>query len=246
MNPVFRLVNPNGSAPIVLVCDHASNQIPAELNKLGLPERELTRHIALDIGAAGVCQLLVERLDAPAILCGTSRLVIDCNRHSHDARAIPIVSDGTRIPGNEGLSIEGRKARIDRYFKPYHDAIAELIDRRMASVGPIALLSIHSMTDTLGGQARPWQIALSSDADRRLTDPMLAALRSVPGIVVGDNLPYALDPEEDYSVPVHAIARGLKYLQVEFRQDEVAEAGGQRRWVARFADAFNAIGANWP
>lgn len=233
-----RTLRPQGSGRFVLFCDHASNQIPSELHDLGLPASELARHIAWDIGAAGVTEALSEIFDAPAILCGTSRLVIDCNRQLNAPDLIPEVSDGTVIPGNLHLSEAGRAARIKRWFHAYHDAVESVLLRREASGVPSIAVSIHSMTASLGGIPRPWQIALSSHFDRSLAEPVLAALRQPGDIVVGDNQPYDLDPAVDYSVPFHAQRRGLPHLQVEFRQDEIPDAIAQHRWAVRFAQSL--------
>ena len=233
-----RILRPQGSGGFVFFCDHASNGIPAELHDLGLPAPELARHIAWDIGAAGVTEALSEIFDAPAILCGASRLAIDCNRQLHAADLIPEVSDGTAIPGNRRLSKADKAARIERWFHPYHDAVESVLLEREARGVPSIAVSIHSMTASLAGQSRPWQIALSSHVDRRLADPVLAALRRPGDVVVGDNQPYDLDPEVDYSIPFHALRRGLRHLQVEFRQDEIPDAISQRRWALRFAHAL--------
>lgn len=234
----FRLVNARGPAPLVLICDHASNIVPADLNDLGLPPAEVQRHIAWDIGAAGVTEILAARFDAPAVICGTSRLVIDCNRYPDHPSAMPEISDGTRIPGNQRLTPDEKAARVARFFTPYHDATEALIQRKLAAGQTPDILAIHSMTPIMNGFARPWQIAISWHRDRRLSLEVLDALRQVPGITVGDNQPYALDPAEDYSVPEHAIRRGLRHVQVEFRQDEVATAQGIARWAGIFEDAL--------
>jgi predicted N-formylglutamate amidohydrolase len=220
------------------LCDHAGNYVPPELQDLGLPPSELTRHIAWDIGAAGVTEALSEILDAPAILSPASRLVIDCNRRLDAADLIPEVSDGTMIPGNAGISEAARAERIESWFLPYHDAIETVLMERETRGMQTIVVSVHSMTACLGGQSRPWQIALSSDLDRSLADPVLAALCRPSDIEVGDNQPYDLDPEVDYTIPFHALRRGLPHLQVEFRQDEIAETDDQRRWALRFADAL--------
>jgi predicted N-formylglutamate amidohydrolase len=239
----FRILRPKGKGRFIVFCDHASNCIPTELENLGLPESELDRHIAWDIGAAGVTAELSDIFDAPAILCGTSRLVVDCNRQLHAGDLIPEVSDGTAVPRNRDLSEAARQLRIEQFFDPYHAAIESVIaDRESHGLTSIAL-SIHTMTASLAGNARPWQIALSSHNDRRLVEPMLEALRRPgscqPGnITVGDNQPYNLDPAVDYSTPFHAMRRNMPYLQVEFRQDEVADAAGQIRWARRFAEAL--------
>jgi predicted N-formylglutamate amidohydrolase len=230
-----RILRPQGSGLFVLFCDHATNYLPAELADLGLPASELARHIAWDIGAAGVTEALSEILDAPAILCGVSRLVIDCNRQLDASDLIPEVSDGTVIPGNLRLDQADRAARIERWFHPYHEAVESVFLAREATGVQSVAVSIHSMTASLGGERRPWQIALSSYLDRGLTDAVLAALRHPGDVVVGDNQPYDLDPEVDYSTPFHALRRKLPYLQVEFRQDEIADAASQRRWAVRLA-----------
>jgi predicted N-formylglutamate amidohydrolase len=233
-----RILRPHGSGRFVFFCDHASNQVPAELHDLGLPATELARHIAWDIGAAGVTEALSEIFDAPAILCGASRLVIDCNRQLHASDLIPEVSDGTAIPGNLHLGEAGRADRIRCWFHPYHDAVESVLLRREALGVPSIAVSIHSMTASLGGIPRPWQIALSSYLDRSLAGPVLAALRQPGDIVVGDNQPYDLDPQVDYGIPFHALRRGLPHLQVEFRQDEIPDAATQRQWARRFARAL--------
>ena len=238
-----RILRPQGSGRFVFFCDHASNYIPAELASLGLPASELARHIAWDIGAAGVTEALSEIFDAPAILSNASGLVIDCNRHLEALDLIPEVSDGTVIPGNLHLSEAARAERIERWFHPYHDAVESVLLEREAGGVPFVVVSIHSMTDSLGGITRPWQIALSSHTDRSLADPVLAALRQAGDVVVGDNQPYDLDPAVDYSIPFHALRRGLPHLQVEFRQDEIEDAAGQRRWALRFANALSQIGS---
>lgn len=236
-----RILRPRGSGRFVLFCDHASNYIPPELHDLGLPPSELARHIAWDIGAAGVTEALSEIFDAPAILCGASRLVIDCNRHLEASDLMAEISDGTAIPGNRHLDEAARTARIERWFHPYHDAVESVLLERQARGVPSIAVSIHSMTDSLAGERRPWQIALSSHLDRSLTDPVLAALRQPGDVVVGDNQPYDLDPRVDYSIPFHALRRGLPHLQVEFRQDEIPDASTQHRWALRFAQALRSL-----
>jgi predicted N-formylglutamate amidohydrolase len=233
-----RILRPRGLSRFVLLCDHASNRVPAELHSLGLPVSELARHIAWDIGAAGVTEALSEIFDAPAILCHTSRLVIDCNRHLNAPDLIPEVSDGTVVPGNLHLSDAAKATRIERWFQPYHDAVELVLLEREARGVPSIAVSIHSMTACLGGNPRPWQIAISSHRDRSLAEPLLAALRRPGDVLVGDNQPYDLDPQVDYSIPFHALRRSLPQVQVEFRQDEIPDAATQHRWALRLADAL--------
>jgi predicted N-formylglutamate amidohydrolase len=240
-NLPYRLVNEAGTAPMVIICDHASNRVPAGYGDLGLPPAAFERHIAWDIGAGAITEILAQRFNAPAILSTVTRLLIDCNRQFEDPGLAPAISDGTEIPANRDLPEAERATRWRRYHQPYHATIAQAIDRQLANGLQPVVLSIHSMTPTMRGTARPWQIAVCWDNDQRLSAPMLAALRARSGIVVGDNEPYRLDPAEDYSMSVHAARRGLKHLQVEFRQDEVADAAGQQSWAALFGDCLEQV-----
>lgn len=229
--PPYEQVNPEGRAPILLICDHASRRVPRRLRDLGLTASDLSRHIAWDIGAADVTRHMALRLGAPAFLAGYSRLVVDCNRHPQDPTSMRAVSDGTPIPGNAALSPADRQARLDALYHPYHQAI----ERRLAAfaargVAP-ALLSIHSCTPEMDGRFRPWHIGVCWETDRRVAGPVMEALGRTPDVVVGDNQPYNLDLHEDYSVPIHAIRRGLPHLQVEFRQDLIATPADAVRWA---------------
>ena len=221
--------------PFVIVCDHASNFVPPELNQLGLPESELAKHIGWDIGAAAVANILAERFDSPAVFCKTSRLVIDCNRQLDAFDLIPEVSDGTRIPGNIGLSPAHKQARVQEYFQAYHGEVEAVLQGQEQAI----FLSVHSMTDRMKGVFRPWPISLSSYQDRSLVEPLLKVLGEFN---VGDNEPYDLDPKVDYSTPYHAIRRGMTHLQVEFRQDEIGSEDGQKLWAGRFGDAMERAG----
>ena len=233
----FTVLRPQGRGRFLLLCDHASHFIPAELNALGLPAAALATHIACDIGAAAVTERLSEFLDAPAIFSAVSRLVVDCNRHIDAPDLIPEISDGTIIPGNRGLTDQVRSRRIAQWFTPYHDAVEALLATRIdAGLSPM-VVSVHSMAATMGGVVRPWQIALSTHHERRFAEPVLTILRSLDGVTVGDNQPYDIDPAIDFSTPYHAMRRHLPHLQVEFRQDEVGDSAGQEKWARRFADA---------
>jgi predicted N-formylglutamate amidohydrolase len=236
----FEVINPTGPAPLVITCDHASNAVPPDIGEWGVSDAEMQRHIAWDIGAAPIARHLAEAFDAPAILCGTSRLVIDCNRQPNDPSLIPVISDGTAIPANEGLTPEQRALRISTYSDPYHKACREILSERCEAGKRPLLLAVHSMTDRMRGKFRPWEIALSSNENRRATDPALAVLRKLDGVVVGDNEPYDMNIVEDYSTHEHALSRGLDYLQVEFRQDVVATPEGQKRFAALFIPAVAA------
>jgi predicted N-formylglutamate amidohydrolase len=236
--PPFTAISGDYSRGLLVICDHASNAIPPDLHGLGLSTADLQRHIAWDIGAARVSALLAARFKLPAILAGVSRLVIDCNRDPADPASIPSEVDRTPIPGNAHLTVWDRAERMSRWFVPYHNAIEAMMTAALASARDPVVLSVHSMAPELGGQLRTWPVALSSHEDKRLATPMLAALRKRVGFLVGDNQPYALDPAEDYTVPVHAMRRGLRHLQVEFRQDLIASDQGAAKWAALFGDAL--------
>ena len=219
-------LNSGAASPFLLLGDHAGREIPASLADLGLPKPELERHIAWDIGVAAYGTLLSQALDAPFIRQRVSRLVIDCNRDPARADAIPQISDGAQVPGNQGLSPAARQARIAEVAQPYHAAIAAELDRRAARGLPTTLISLHSFTPRMNGFDRPWRFGVLHADNSPYSRAVLARLRSEFGeAVVGDNQPYKMD-EVDFTVPHHAGGRGLDYLELEVRQDLVAEPAG--------------------
>jgi predicted N-formylglutamate amidohydrolase len=201
----------------------------------------LASHIAWDIGAAAVTEIISDHLRTPAILCGVSRLVIDCNRQLNSPELIPASSGGTTIPGNVVIDKTSREMRIERWFHPYHDAVETLLRERIRQRSMPVVVAVHSMTPVLYGRSRPWPVALSSDTDRRLSNLILAALCKPGDILVGDNEPYCVDPLVDYSIPFHALRRGLFNAQVEFRQDEIDTSAGQQYWAMRLAHILQAL-----
>jgi predicted N-formylglutamate amidohydrolase len=240
--PVFEQ-NPGGRSPFLLVSDHFGRQLPARLGNLGLPEGELVRHIAWDIGIAGVASKLSDRLDAHLIAQNYSRLVIDCNRPPHVAGSIPRISETTEIPGNARLAEVAVEARQREVFEPYHRRISRVIDHRERSAKPTLLVALHSFTPVYKGIARPWHVAALHRRGERLPPLLLQALRAEGNLVVGDNEPYAVGEDTDYTIPVHAEARGLINTGIEIRQDLIADADGQRQWAERLARILLAIEA---
>lgn len=218
-------------SPILLVCDHAGRQVPACLDSLGVPSSEYERHIAWDIGAGALTEALGKTLGATTFRQVYSRLVIDCNRAPGREDMFVTLADGAPVPGNLGLDPAAKSARMDAIFHPYHEAIATEIDTRLAQGRPPALVSVHSFTPAMQGDARPWHLGVLHDGASAASRAMLRLLAAEPGLVVGDNQPYAMD-NVDYTIPRHAIARGLPYLELEVRQDLIFDAAG----VARFAD----------
>jgi predicted N-formylglutamate amidohydrolase len=228
------IVNPHAARPILIACDHAGNLVPRALAQLGITDADLARHIGWDIGAAGVTKSLAAALDATAILQTYSRLVIDCNRRpGHPTSVIPI-SDGTPIAGNEGTPPPFLPARIDEIFNPYHAAIAAEIDARLARGAPPVVVAVHSFTPIMAGAARIWQAGVLYNRDARMALALAGLLRA-EGLIVGENEPYALSDDSDYTIPVHAERRGLANLELEIRQDLIAAPEGQQAWAALLA-----------
>lgn len=242
--PAVETVNAGGTSNAVLVCDHASHRVPERLGTLGLERALLTDHIGWDPGAAAVARRLSAHLDAPLVLSGYSRLVIDCNRALHNAQSIVECSSGVPIPGNHGLASEERTARIDSLFRPYHAAIARLLDSR--SHRPTHLLSIHSFTPILTGQRRPWHIGVSYWRDHRLAALLRGALSRTGRFAIGDNEPYPIEDDIDYTIPLHGEGRGLPCAMLEVRQDEIRTAAGAAAWAARLAEAYQLIEVEVP
>src|SRR5437879_2022572 len=178
--------NTTGRSPFLLTSDHYGRLIPRVLGDLGLPADELTRHIAWDIGIAGVAEALSKQLDAHLIVQRYSRLVIDCNRPPHVASAIPRISEATTISGNEGLAREAAQMRRAEIFDPYHRRIDEIIDARHAAGLPTVLVSLHSFTPVYAGIARPWHIGTLYHRDTHLPPLLLKLLRAEGDLVVGD------------------------------------------------------------
>ena len=239
--PAFEVFRGTGRARALLVCDHASRAFPRALHSLGLPVEATWRHIAWDIGAAELTRALSVRLDAPAVLAGYSRLVVDCNRQLDDPTSIASFSDGQRVPGNERLTEPERRARVAACHEPYHKAIAaRLHDYGQRGIVP-ALVAVHSFTPVLAAQSRPWQVGILWDRDGRVALPLLERLRGEPGVTVGDNEPYSGRHPSDYTVDRHAESAGLPHVCIEIRQDELLTPAGVACWSERLGRALTAI-----
>ena len=230
-----RVLRPAGASEFFLTGDHAGRAIPKQLGKLGLPASELERHIAWDIGIAGVTEQLAQALDATAVLQAYSRLVIDCNRHPGWASSIPQISELTAIPGNETIRPAEREARRREIFLPYHRQIAELLERRKTAGRRTVLVAMHSFTPVFKGETRSIDIGVLYNRDARLAHIMLDLLRAEGDLAVGDNAPYAITEASDYTVPVHGEGGGLAHVEIEIRQDLIGEPAGQAAWAARRA-----------
>jgi predicted N-formylglutamate amidohydrolase len=233
--------NAAGTSPFLFTCDHYGRLIPRALGDLGVAESELVRHIAWDIGIAGVAELLSKEMNAHLIAQRYSRLVIDCNRPPGVASSIPVISEATVIPGNEGIAPESAEMRRREVFDPYHRRIDEIIDAREHRGQPTVLVALHSFTPVYAGIIRPWHIGTLYHRDRTLPPLMLQHLRAEGDLVVGDNEPYAVSDTTDYTVPVHGEMRGLINTGIEIRQDLIGDQAGQQQWAARLARILRAI-----
>jgi predicted N-formylglutamate amidohydrolase len=238
--PPVEVINPQGSASIVFVSDHDANTVPAALGTLGLDPGELDRHIGYDIGIARIARRLATRFDAPLIASRYSRLICDLNRRPHWPSSIPMISDGTVVPGNQELSAADRQSRYDALFTPYHSAISDVLDQRDRPL----FVALHSFTPVQRADPtpRPWEIGFLWSEDEATSARALAIFREMfPDIPVGANQPYSGFSAEGYTVPIHAERRGLPNLCLEFRQDLIADDAGGDLWADRFADALDEI-----
>jgi predicted N-formylglutamate amidohydrolase len=236
----FALVNAEATRPILLVCDHASRAIPRSLGTLGLDADALSRHIAWDIGAAELTRRLADRLDAPAVLAGYSRLVIDLNRQPGDPQSILEISDGIVIPGNVGLAAEEQEARAEAFHWPYHHAVDQAF-ARLRRAGPEPLFfSVHTFTPSLGGEDRFWDLGVLWNRDPRIAVPLVEILRERAHLHVGDNQPYD-GKEIAYTLNLHAGSAGLAHCAVEVRQDHCESAAKLDEFADLLADSLERI-----
>jgi predicted N-formylglutamate amidohydrolase len=239
------VVNAEGSSPFVLVCDHASNRLPARYGTLGLTPEELISHIAWDPGAQAVSLAMVEALDAPLVQSTVSRLIIDCNRDLDAPDLIWTLSERTRIAANENLEPQERQFRIDAYHRPFHEAIDAVIAKRLARGQETVLVCMHSFTPVYHGVPRPWPIGLIHGVDTRFTRAVADALAADdPTLNVGWNEPYAALNGVTLTLEKHGDARGLAAVMVEIRNDEIADPAGVTDWAGRLGRALHAAHAS--
>ncbi len=231
----WRLLGAPRFGGILVVSDHASNHVPADI-ELGIDPALLSQHIAVDLGVAEVGALMAQRRGITAFQAGVSRLVCDCNREEHAPAVIPIASDGHAIPGN-ALDHAAHQARLERFFHPYHAALADLLDANP----PALILSLHSFTPQLAtsDEPRPWQVGVlynHDDRAARLAVPLLEA----EGLLVGDQEPYS-GQLLNATMNRHAEADGRPYLGIEMRQDQIASPAQQSKWAERLARICNEV-----
>jgi len=232
----FRIVGEPRAGGILIVSDHASNRVPDDID-LGIDPALLGEHVALDIGVATIAERMVAQSGVAAFLGNVSRLVCDFNREEESPGLIPHSSDGHAVPGNL-FDLAGREARIERFYRPYHDALANLLEQ----APPKLIVSLHSFTPNLKSrpeEQRPWQVGVLYNRDdraARLAIPLLLA----EGLIVGDQQPYS-GTLLNATMNRHAEARGLPYVGIEVRQDLIADPAGQAEWAGRLARIANEV-----
>jgi predicted N-formylglutamate amidohydrolase len=233
-HPVI-IARPEGKSPFFLTGDHAGRVIPRSLDRLGLSESELVRHIAWDIGIEGTSRILADLLDAFFVGQAYSRLVIDCNRDLAVPTSIVEISEHTEVPGNRQVAAADRLRRQEEIFWPYHRRVAEELDRRKALGRASILISMHSFTPVFKSVGRQWHVGVLYNRDPSYARIVLDLLEREGDLVVGDNEPYRVGDLTDYTIPVHGERRGLPHVELEIRQDLIATEAGQRAWAARLA-----------
>lgn len=241
LNPVT-VINETGSSDWLLICEHASKHIPKSLHNLGLSEAELDTHISYDIGAYEMTVALSKKLDATAILCNYSRLVIDCNRTLIAPDCIPSISDGIVIPGNQALSLKQRLQRIQHIYRPFHQCVSDVVAIKAASNNQIKIANIHSFTPMLSeeGLQRPWDIGFIY----RQPEPSQTIIRNIrqnTDYTVGDNEPYNGFIHRGYTIPAHADAQEIPSFLVEFRQNLIGSTEPIDHWSNILTQAIKSI-----
>lgn len=229
------MINPSGHGDFVLVCEHASNTVPAALNNLGLTGDVLDTHIAWDPGALRVARTMARLLDAPLVAPRVSRLVYDCNRPPDAPDAIPLRSEAVDIPGNAGLGEHERRERVEACYEPFRDAVAACLDARAKRPRRVVLLTIHSFTPVYAGVKRDAELGVLHDADIRFADALLAALAGDAALAVRRNEPYGPWDGVTHTLAAHAVPRGLLNVMIEIRNDLIASPHAQRAMAARLS-----------
>lgn len=226
-----------GASDFLIICDHAGNLMPNSLGNYGLSASDFEQHLAYDIGALPVARFLSEALDAELLYQRYSRILIDCNRPPHSPDAFVTFMDGVRIARNERLDLPEIASRIAEIFLPYHARMETVIMQRLAAGRPPVVVSVHSFTPDHSDHpgARPWHVGVLFNRDSRFALAVIAALEAEGDLVVGVNQPYGIDDDGDYAIPVHCERLGLLHVELEIRQDLIADPKGQKDWGERLS-----------
>lgn len=228
---VVEVTNPSGAGDFVLVCEHASNHIPAEFNNLGLADEALANHIAWDIGALAVARAMSAHLDAPLIEQQVSRLLYDCNRPPEAQSAMSVESEFHEIPGNVGLSPADRQMRVRRFYEPFRAALTNCLDQRRDPV----IVTVHSFTPVFMGVQRDVDIGILHDQDARFADRVLEAAAAEKDYVIRRNAPYGPQDGVTHTLVEHGASRGLLNVMLEIRHDLIDNPAGQSAMAQRLS-----------
>ena len=240
-SPPFFDYNSRGRAPVLLVADHASPFFPTAMNQLGLADWVLEQHVAWDIGSDKLARCLADELDAPLVLAGFSRLIVDPNRQIADSSAFVEISDGIAIPGNMNLGDEEKALRVQSFYQPYHDRIdARLDEFKQCGIVP-AMIAVHTCSPEFDRVVRPWHIGIMWDKDPRIPVPVLRHFENMDEVCVGDNEPYSGHHPHDFTIDHHAEAAGLPHIGFEVRQDLVNTEAGALKWAGILADGLRDV-----
>lgn len=232
------VANAFGKGAFVLGCEHAGNCIPEKLGTLGLSKAELNRHIAFDIGAARLTELLSDSLDSPAIFQRYSRLVYDCNRTVDHPGAFVVDADGSHVSGNVNLSDAEKMARERAIYRPFHGQASEVIERRRRNAERFAYIAVHSFNETVRGQQRPWHIGMIYNQQPAMSMHLIKWFRDNTEYVVGDNEPYSPVDAVDHTIRVQAEIRNIPYTMIEVRNDLLRDETGIHHWADLIAQAL--------
>ncbi len=238
--PPFLCENEAGSSAFVLTCEHGGRRIPKALDSLGLDAEALDKHFTLDLGALALARALSERLDAPLVHQPFSRLVCDCNRRPEVASFIPESGEGQPIPGNIGLAPDAAMQRRNEIWRPFHAGLTAKLERRRIAGLSSHLVSIHSFAPVFLGESRPWRVGILYERNRDLSPALLGCLSESLGAAVGDNQPYCMSRDNDFTIPVHGEDPGLACAEIEVRNDQLAERDGVSAWADRLVEALEA------
>ncbi len=237
----FTVINEDGKSNCLIICDHASNTVPAKLNKLGLSDDILEQHVGIDIGTEEIGRYLSQALDATMVMANYSRLVIDLNRGTDHPTSIPPVSDHIDIPGNVDMDPADKQGRIDEIYMPYHNAIEQAcLNIRERGQLPF-IISVHSFTNEMDGFKRPWEIGILWDDDDFVPKNVMANIAKMrPDFTVGDNKPYCIKESKLFNNTIerHAVQHGYPYIIPEFRQDLTSDPAKAEELAQIFLDAI--------
>ena len=215
---MVNVFNDTSEAQILLICEHASNFIPAKFNALGLTQQQLESHIAWDPGAIETAQEMAILLDAPLIAAPVSRLLYDCNRPPESPTAIPLASENQPIPGNASLCEADKLSRVTGYYRPFEAAVA----KKVASMEMPLIITIHSFTPVFLGQRRQVEIGVLHDKDSRFADAFMHQVSTDTRFNIQRNQPYAATDGVTHTLKHHALPRGLANVMLEIRNDLIA------------------------